>query len=208
MLAEVRFLVSKVQIMASIGCPEVIKENHDQGWLGREPTQDEQEVVSWMRSYNIRGQILHVGVGTSLLHKSFGSMVSQGITRDGGEATAARSAGLDVVVCNKYAVPSYRDKILGPFDCIVDVNIRSYACCDAHFMEYMRFLLSLLSPQGVLVTSNRGLQYLHPTSIKALRSLFTDCAVRCHGNVVVMRLRSDWNRKLINLWRALRSLLP
>jgi len=189
-------------------CPEIIIENCDQGWLGREPTLDEQDVVAWLQSQKLYERILHIGVGTSLLHAGLGSRVRQGVTRDGGEATVARSAGLDVVVCNKYAVPSYRDKILGPFDCIVDVNIRSYACCDAHFMEYMRFLLSLLSPQGVLVTSNRGLQYLHPTSIKALRSLFTDCAVRCHGNVVVMRLRSDWNRKLINLWRALRSLLP
>jgi hypothetical protein len=183
-------------------CPEVVVENSCQGWLGREPTLDEQEVVAWLRAHNRCRNILHVGVGASLLHASFGSGVRQGLTRDGGEAAAARAAGLPVVVCNKYAVSSYSDRIAGPFDCIVDVNIRSYACCDKHFLEYMDYMYSLLSPAGVLVTSRRGLDYLRPTSIAELRSLCHRWGVRSYGNVIVMRRQSRWSMSFVSLLRS------
>ena len=194
--------MSTITAQKSDACPEVVVDNSDQGWLGREPTLDEQEVVAWLKAHNRYESILHVGVGASLLHASFGSRVRQGLTRDGGEAAAARSLGLAVVVCNKYSVSSYRDKIFGPFDCIVDVNIRSYACCDTHFLEYMQYMYSLLSPAGVLVTSRRGLDYLRPTSIAELRSLCHRWSIRCYGNVVIMRRQTRWYRVLVELLRS------
>ncbi len=194
--------MSTVTAMKLDACPEFIVENSDQGWLGREPTLDEQEVVVWLRAQNRYESILHVGVGISLLHSSFGSRVRQGLTRDGGEAAAARSAGLAVVVCNKYAVSSYCDRIVGPFDCIIDVNIRSYACCDKHFLEYMDYMYSLLRPDGVLVTSNLGLNYIRPTSIVQLRLLCPQWGIRCYGNVVVMRRQTRWYLRFFGLLRS------
>ncbi|MFO1000106.1 MAG: hypothetical protein U0936_07205 [Planctomycetaceae bacterium] len=194
--------MSTVTAMKLDACPESIVENSDQGWLGREPTLDEQEVVVWLRAQNRYESILHVGVGTSLLHSSFGSKVRQGLTRDGGEAAAARSAGLAVVVCNKYAVSSYCGRIVGPYDCIVDVNIRSYACCDKHFRDYMDYMYSLLSPDGVLVTSKLGLNYIHPTSIAQLQLLCPQWGVRCYRSVVVMRRQTWWYLRFLDLLRS------
>jgi hypothetical protein len=110
----------------------------------------------------------------------------QGITKDGGEAAHASSIGLDVIVCNKYDVESYAASLRSPFDCIVDVNIRSYACCDRHFRNYMESMLNVLTSDGILLTSVRGLNYLVPTSLRELQRLCPDWSIQHDDNVVVM----------------------
>ncbi|MEO8576079.1 MAG: hypothetical protein ABI556_05235 [Gemmatimonadales bacterium] len=111
----------------------------------------------------------------------------QGLTRDGGERTNATELGLDAVLCNKYDVSSYRALLKQSLDCVVDVNVRSYACCDSHFRDYMDLMLESLSPSGMLLTSRRGLDYLVPTSIAELRTLCPRWRISAAGNVVVMR---------------------
>jgi hypothetical protein len=173
------------------------------GW-GREPTADEQEVVAWMQRRSVPKRILHVGVGTGFLSREFGSSVRQGLTKDGGEVRHATTLGLETVLCNKYDVPSYSGSLYDPFDCIVDVNIRSYACCNDHFCEYMDRMLLALTANGMLLTSRSGLDYLVPTSIDELRRLCPDWTISTHGNLVVMhprlvlRFRKWWRARVEN----------
>lgn len=169
--------------------PAVVEPNDDPGWLGREPTIDEQEVVSWMKQRALPANILHVGVGTGYLSRQFGARVRQGITRDGAEARQAAEAGLKTLLCNKYDVASYSSRLGEDFDCIVDVNIRSYSCCDEHFGEYMNRMLDALSFSGLLITSKCGLGYLVPTSTDDLKRLCPQWRIRAYGNVVTMRPR-------------------
>ena len=168
-------------------CPYPLEPNANPGWIGREPTADEREVVDWLKRRRLPDRILHVGVGTALLSKEFGTRVAQGLTKDGGEAEHAREAGLDTVLCNKYDVSSYKSLLQNTFDCIVDVNVRSYSCCDSHFTEYMDLMLESLTPSGMLLTSQRGLNYLVPTSLEELRTLCPHWRIRAQGSVVVMR---------------------
>ena len=182
-------------------CPAPIQPNDDQGWLGREPTDDEQEILAWLRARPLPERILHVGVGNALLTRELGSRVSLGLSRDGGEVVNAARLGLGVILCNKYDVPSYRQHLNNSFDCIVDPNVRSYSCCTHHFVEYMDVMLSVLSSRGCLVTSRRGLAYLVPTSLSELAVLCPAWRIRAYGNVVVMKpgiveqLRRWWDRK-------------
>jgi hypothetical protein len=179
-------------------CPVPFVVNEDRGWLDKEPTRDEQDVVSWMERRTLPKTILHVGVGTGLLRRRFGARVRQGITKDGMEATEARSLGMEVILGNKYDVKSYRSSLLAPFDCCVDVNIRSYACCDSHFREYMDLIFESLAPGGTLLTAITGLDYLIPTSVRSLRVMFPNESVRVHGNVVVIKRRLI--RRLLQRW--------
>lgn len=180
-------------------CPAAVAPNNDVGWLGREPTPDEQEIVQWLKRRQLPKRICHVGIGAALLTKEFGSRVHQGLTKDGAEAEHARGLGLDVILCNKYDVPSYENRLSDPFDCIVDVNIRSYACCDRHFSDYMGRMLNALTVQGMLLTSVRGLEYLVPTGLPTLAHICPKWAIQNYGNVVVMRrhfvdrLRKGWS---------------
>jgi hypothetical protein len=187
--------------MQSIRCPHQLQPNDDLGWLGREPTLDEREIVEWLRRRRGPSRILHVGIGNSLLSKEFGKNVAQAMTKDGAEARNAEALGVPAILCNKYDVGSYVERLLAPFDLIVDVNIRSYACCDRHFVEYLEEMLEALGPNGSLVTSRRGLEYLMPTSIDALKVLASSWSVRSEGNVVIMRprviirVRKWWNTR-------------
>ena len=118
-------------------CPFPLIPNEDRGWLGRPPTDDELDIVAWLERHGAPDRILHVGVGNSLLRERFGERVIQGITKDGAEALEAERRSFAVLVCNKYDISSYEKRLIRPFDCIVDVNLRSYACCDTHFQSYM-----------------------------------------------------------------------
>lgn len=183
-------------------CPVRIEPNDDRGWLDRDPTVDEQEVVAHMRQGATPRRILHVGIGGGYLTREFGANVIQGITKDGGELRHARSLGLDAILCNKYDVASYRDSLAAPFDCIVDVNIRSYSCCDTHFQEFMELMRASLGPGGALLTSRRGLDYLRPTPLGELERMCSAWAIAARGNVVLMRPKTPGI-----LERALNSVL-
>ncbi len=185
-----------------VPCPEPVGPNNDTGWLGRAPTDDEQEILAWLKDRGAPEKILHVGVGNALLFQAFGTRVRQGLSRDGGEVANAATLGFDVVLCNKYDVESYRRLLHNSFDCIVDPNVRSYTCCTPHFIAYMDAMLAALTPRGALYTSKRGLAYLVPTSLAQLRELCPAWRITAHGNVVVMRpspitrIRRRWDRAL------------
>lgn len=184
-------------------CPHPLLPNDDKGWLGREPTLDEQEIATWIGARRLPERILHVGVGNSFLYKTFGDRVHQGLSRDGGEVSHARELGYEVLFCNKYDVDAYASRLKNPFDCIVDPNLRSYTCCTPHFSAYMDLMLGALMPQGVLLTSKHGLAYLVPTSLAELRALCPDWAVSSNGNVVIMRHRL---RSRLLSWMRVRAL--
>ena len=172
------------------GCPYPLEPNDSPGWLGREPTVDEREIVAWIERGRLPARVLHVGIGTAYLSARWGPRVVQGITKDGGEAANARELGLDALLCNKYDVRSYERMLTSPVDCVVDANIRSYRCCDPHFQEFMNLMRRSLSPDGMLVTNARGLGYLVPTSADELKKLCPDWRISTRGNVVVMRPRA------------------
>lgn len=185
------------------GCPTPLSPNSDLGWLGREPTVDEQEVVAWMKQRELPSSICHVGVGTALLSRAFGPRVTLGITKDGAEAANARELGLKIILCNKYDVASYETFLEQRFDCIVDVNIRSYACCDLHFRAFMHKMRESLKPGGMLLTNTRGLDYRVPTSMDSLRELCPEWTIRAQGTIVMMRpgplmrLREWWRSRAV-----------
>ena len=89
-------------------CPEQVNVNNDStGWLGRSVTPDELAVAEWLRTQKGFSRLLHVGIGNCFLSDVFGDRVQLGLTKDGGEADAARHRQFKIVVCNKYALASW-----------------------------------------------------------------------------------------------------
>ena len=157
------------------------------GWLGKLPTPDEQEILAYLQKRRFPpSRILHVGLGNSLFFQALGSRVKQGITLDGKEAEFASGLGLATILANKYSVASYMSNILGAFDCVIDVNIYSYSCCDTHFRDYLDLLHANLLPHGVLLTSCRGLAYRKPITINDLRVLCPKWTIGVRGNIVAL----------------------
>lgn len=168
-------------------CPDPRVDENGQGWLGRQPTEDERSIAKFLVNYSDQfSAILHVGVGNSLLFQLLGKKVKQGITIDGKEANHSRTMGLPTILANKYAIPFYHAQLAQPFDCIVDVNIRSYSCCDHHFAEYMELMRSCLTPRGILLTSPAGLAYRQPTTLKQLSELCKTWTIGLKHNTIIM----------------------
>jgi hypothetical protein len=184
------------------GCGRDVIDELGDGWLGRAPTIDEQEVVAWIASRRLPHRMLHIGIGTNYVRQRFGDRVIQGITKDGGEARSAELSGLDTILCNKYDTRRYYQLLDPPFDCVIDVNIRSYACCDVHFRQYMELMRTSLSANGVLVTSRRGLHYLQPTSIDELKKLCPEWTVKQKGNIVALYPGHDLKTRILALFRT------
>jgi hypothetical protein len=180
-------------------CPQSIIDPNGRGWLDREPTLDEQEVAAHLQR-RPPSRLLHVGVGGSFLFREFGPIVVQGLTKDGGEAERAGELGYEAILCNKYDVDSYANQLLPPFDMIVDVNIRSYACCDTHFLQFMELMRESLTRNGRLLTSQLGLDYLVPTSLPELQRLCPKWIVHSRGNVVILTpRRPTWFSRLFRI---------
>lgn len=186
----------------TLHCPSFEIHRDGQGWLGRVPTGDEQEILQFLlKRRRIPEAILHIGVGNSLFFQALGTSVRQGLTIDEKEAVFSRGLGLPTLLCNKYAVSSWKHNTIGPFDCIIDVNIRSYSCCDTHFFEYISALADNLSPRGVIITSRRGLSYLKPTTVLQLRQMFEDWSIAEHNNVVIMKPGNSLRDRFELFWK-------
>ena len=185
-------------------CHDVVVDLDGNGWLGKPVTPDEQEVSDWIARHLSLQRILHVGVGNASLRQRFGIRVAQALTKDGGEAKNAEKLRLPTLICNKYDIASYAAELRAPFDCIVDVNIRSYACCDVHFREYIELMRKSLSPRGVLLTNRRGLGYLRPTSTADLKRLCPEWTIREKGNVVALyRGRSGLSARIAKFFKTI-----
>lgn len=130
-----------------------------------EPTLDQAAINQWLSQTDWSGKdLLHVGAGNSSVAKLAAgkarSVVS--LTVAGNEFNYARSLNLpaySVHLLNKYGEPFTQAFEAESFDCILDNNLASFACCQRHFERYFEALIRLLKRDGVIVTHWLGMQW-------------------------------------------------
>jgi cyclopropane fatty-acyl-phospholipid synthase-like methyltransferase len=74
-----------------------------------------------------------------------------------------------VVLANKHD-PRVYPKIRGNFDIIVDVNLKSYTCCEEHFQSLMRFYSERLCAGGQIITDETGIRHSWRAAAPKLRT--------------------------------------
>ena len=107
---------------------------------------------------------LHVGTGNSSIainhHNKFKRI--DGITVEPGEVSLANNLMIPNYTCyliNKYKLEEL--SVLGEYDVIIDNNIKTYMCCDDHYMEYFNWILdSVASRNGEIITHITGYRWL------------------------------------------------
>jgi hypothetical protein len=137
-------------------------------WESKPTTCAEQAVIRYLiqSPARVRGKsLLHVGVGNGALFAAteaeLGAFTGVTISRPeldkfnhefGGRPSAR------VILANKHD-----DRVFGligdRFDIIVDVNLKSFACCEKHFRTTMSYFARSLLPGGSLVTAQSGLDF-------------------------------------------------
>ena len=103
---------------------------------------------------------LHIGTGTSSIainhHKLFKHI--DGLAIDPNEVKFANDLQIPNYTCyliNKYKIEEI--SVLGEYDVIIDNNIKLYACCDEHYMDYFDWILdSVASRNGEIITHTAG----------------------------------------------------
>lgn len=109
--------------------------------------------------------LLHVGIGNGSLFTAIGAGLRAytGITISRPELEIFRQTFVDrenvrTILANKHDERLF-DSIGDHFDIIVDVNLKSFACCEKHFQATMLYFANSLSPGGIAITAQSGIDF-------------------------------------------------
>ncbi len=133
-------------------------------WENRNQTTDEQDISQELTKKNIKNKnILHIGIGNS----KFGIFFSKnnkvcGISISQNEIDFAKKLSLkkyDIYFIDKYSINFQHLLSNGPFDYIIDANLKSYTCCQKSFNFMLDNIFKLLKKGGQLITSRKGMKW-------------------------------------------------
>ena len=60
---------------------------------------------------------------------------------------------------NKFSKRTLFNKKLSHYDIIIDVNLKSYACCDIAFNHLFKQYLKMLKPKGIILSGKNGMKW-------------------------------------------------
>lgn len=137
-------------------------------WESKATTCAEQAVIRYLCDrppLHREKKLLHVGIGNGALFAAVGEGLAAftGITisrpeLDHFQRRFQRRPTVVTLLANKHDERSFAS-IGGRFDVIVDVNLKSFACCEKHFRRMMQYFAEALSPGGILITAQSGLDF-------------------------------------------------
>lgn len=130
-----------------------------------EPTEDQAAINRWLAAADLRERdILHVGTGNSSVARLLAGKVRgiASVTVARNEWEHGNALGLpryEVHLLNKHSDDFARRFEAASFDCILDNNLASFACCQRHLERYFETLVHLLRPDGFILTHWLGMQW-------------------------------------------------
>lgn len=138
-------------------------------WEHMEVTGAEYAVTSYLATVleasGIPRSLLHIGFGNGHVFDNLadrlamyvGTTISQPEIRQFAQRYEL-SDSVRIFLANKHDPRAY-ESYGGLYDVIVDVNIKSFACCEQHYEEYIEFIVSCLNPGGLLLTAQSGIDF-------------------------------------------------
>lgn len=162
-------MVSKVVTFRDCGGPYDLSPEHStSSWESKETTCAEQAVIRYLVEEPSRYRektLLHVGIGNGGLFEAIGRELKAytGITISRPELDCFRRQFPDSKNARTALVNKHDERFFGSmggdFDIIVDVNLKSFACCEKHFRATMSYFARALTCGGKLVTAQSGLDF-------------------------------------------------
>ena len=134
-------------------------------WENKEATNDEKDVLSYLKNNNLfyNKKILHVGIGNSYIAKNLKNFKKiDGISLSKNELDLAKKYNIDnyeVFFQNKYCQNNILNKDLSSYDIIIDINIKSFACCDKAFVNLFKTYSEILNNNGMVISSKAGMKW-------------------------------------------------
>ena len=189
-------------------------------WENRKVTNDEIDILKYLnlRHGNQSLNILHIGIGNSYLASKLHNFNEiNGITISQNEilnATSKNISNYKIFFLNKYKINSldiFKNK---KFDIIIDINMKSFSCCNEAFNNLFNQYANSLAINGYIISHINGIKWsrlVKPTLAFSFKYLFykklkeydgpidnilsiSDCKILAHKN----NLRFDLiNKNLI-----------
>jgi len=134
-------------------------------WENNEATNDEKDVITFLKNDDLfnNKRILHVGIGSSYIAKNLKNFKKiDGISISKNEIDLAKKYNIDnyeVFFQNKYCQNNILNKDLSSYDIIIDINIKSFACCDKAFENLFETYSKILNTNGIIISSKAGMKW-------------------------------------------------
>ena len=134
-------------------------------WENNETTNDEKDVITFLKNDDLfnNKRILHIGIGNSYIAKNLKDFKKiDGISLSKNELDLAKKNNIDnyeVFFQNKYCQNNILKKTLNFYDVIIDVNIKSFACCDKAFVNLFKKYSKILNNNGIIISSKAGMKW-------------------------------------------------
>ena len=149
-------------------------------WEDRKPTNDEIDVLEFLNNLNSDNiKILHVGVGGSYIAKRLKKFkFIHGITISSNEVFHAEQLNIKNYNCfflNKHNNNAFSDLLYRDYDFIIDVNLKSFSCCQLSFEHLFLNYVRILNDNGQILSGKKGMNWtvtLKPVLRFSLKKFF------------------------------------
>ena len=134
-------------------------------WENKTVTSDESDIVNFLNTHNDNKNvnILHVGIGNSFLASKLNDFQNiTGITISQNEidfALTKKISNYNYFFLNKYKENSLDIFKKKKFDIIIDVNMKSFSCCDIAFANLFHQYADSLCENGYILSHANGLKW-------------------------------------------------
>ena len=147
------------------GCKLFFDNSNYVYWENNNVTSDEIEVLEYLNTLDLNKtfKILHIGIGNSYLANNLKiNSHIDGISISNNEILYAKKLNIENYNCfflNKLSHDSFDSLNVDYFDFIVDVNLKSFSCCDMAFNKMFSNYSKLLKKGGKILTAKNGLNW-------------------------------------------------
>ena len=147
------------------GCELFNDKNFFSYWEYNKVTSDEKYVLNFLKKkISIkRKKILHVGIGNSYLEENLKDFYKiDGISLSRSEINNGlkkKIKNFKIFFLNKFSKKNLFNKKLLSYDIIIDVNLKSYACCDIAFKYLIKQYVKMLKHNGIIITGKNGMKW-------------------------------------------------
>ena len=154
----------------TVKCPNGCKLFNDKRnfsyWENKNVTNDEKYIVDYLNTHSKaleNKKILHVGIGNSYVAKKlFSYKKIDGISLSQNELDYASKLNLsnyNFFFQNKYANQKLFDDKLNFYNIIIDINLKSFGCCEVAFNKMFEDYVKIINKDGKIITSRSGLKW-------------------------------------------------
>ena len=175
------FIKNFKKTKCSFGCVLFNDNSNYLYWENRKVTNDEIEIVNYLNNLykDKKTKILHIGIGNSYIAQNLNNYdLIDGISVANNEIIYANKLNIinyKSFFLNKLSENAFNNFQFNKYDFIIDVNLKSYSCCNKAFYKMFNEYVNILNANGSIISGRKGMNWsrlLKPVYRFSFKKLF------------------------------------